>query len=253
MTDHSTYTYAGVEVEHDPISNSTRVVVPDGTLVKYAGTGVQVNSSRDDVVGQAHVTVNTEEAPARDVLASGSPALEVSLNDATLYDREPESIGYVMAVVHRVVPRPGESFAEAWDRTNLGTVDGRDVDALKEVLESLKRWVPLNRTAHTTDKLQEIIDRGAPTETLFATGVLACPMARIEDPDFDVSVSIGTTFESGPAMVRLGAIGDEEVVPVPTSATFRASISIPADVGVQAVLDAISAAGAVVVDAREGE
>lgn len=248
MSEHSTQYYAGVEIHHEHGTGGpdrTTVIVPDGTLVKYAGTGVHINSSRDDVIGQAHVTINTQDAPSRDMLANGLPALEVSLNDAELYDKEPDPIGYVMAVVHRIVPRPGETVAEAWERTNLGTVDGRDVDALMGVVRLLERSNYSSKVQSAIEALRTIIDRAAPTETLFATGALECPAVRIIDPNFDVDVKVGM---GGVTMDLLPPVGDEEVVPVPASKTFTAYIKIPANVDISKVARAVKNAGAKLVD-----
>ncbi len=76
--------------------------VPAGTLVIFEELGIAISADRGEPEygAQPRVTINTEEAPARDLAPDGSPILWVGLNDADLYDRElaPLTDGHVRRI-----------------------------------------------------------------------------------------------------------------------------------------------------------
>lgn len=60
----------------------------EGIYVREIGT--YITYGRLDGTGQPFVIINTEDAPDDDVADDGEPIIEVTLNNATLYDRERE-------------------------------------------------------------------------------------------------------------------------------------------------------------------
>lgn len=66
------------------------VRVPEGTLVRFDGVGLQVRAGRNDPEfgSQPFVTINTEDLPPEFAHDGGMPIIDITLNDGSLYDDE---------------------------------------------------------------------------------------------------------------------------------------------------------------------
>ncbi len=72
------------------MSRRDTIRVPADTLVIFEEVGIAISAGRGEPEHGSLplLTINTEEAPPRDIAPDGSPILWVGLNDSDLYDRE---------------------------------------------------------------------------------------------------------------------------------------------------------------------